>query len=100
MSDGKKLRIDTAEAHTVESVLADALQIIGAEIAKLKPGSRSLGQMDPLEAKVLSSFVDLTIKLSREQREAALGHRVEELSDDKLDLLLQEATRHLTKRQA
>lgn len=98
MSDGKRLRVDAATPHTTESVLADALQIIGDEIAKLKAAARSPGQMDPLEAKVLSSFVDLALRLSREQREANMGHRLDELSDEKLDVLLEEATKYVAKR--
>jgi len=91
----KKVRID-ADAHSVESVLADSLHVLGVEMKRLR-ATCSAG-LDVEKAKQLSLYVDLALRLSKEQRDSTMNGRLDELSDDKLDALLSEATKYAAKR--
>ena len=88
-----KVRVDATQAHTTESILADALQVIGCEVSKLKASVTGAGQLDPTEARVLGTYVDLILKLSKEQREAKFAQQLESVQMEKLGDLF-ESDRH------
>ena len=91
-----KVRVDAAE-HSPESVAEDSLQIVGNEIRRLKAEVRAGGALDLDKAKLLQIYVDLALRLAKEKRDGSMTHRLDELSDDKLDALLQDATEYVKK---
>lgn len=93
-------KVRVAASHSTDTIMDDALQIVGDEVRKLKHSCTDGGRLDPTETKVLQQLVDLAIRISKDRREASMAHSLDDLSDDKLDLLLQEATSYARKRKA
>lgn len=84
-----------SDRFSIEGILEDALQIVGAEIAKLKAQSEGDEAFDLSQSTRLAEYVKLALSVKREQRNERLEEQLEELSDEKLSTLAEEAIRHL-----
>jgi hypothetical protein len=101
MSDSPKRRIvlpkkynqiedkDVVMVPKLESLMTDALSIIGAELAHYRSKSGRGVTLDLKEARVIQAYMDSLVKMSKEAREQA---RAEDLSDLSNEELLQLAT--------
>lgn len=69
---------------TADSLMNDALSIIGSELSKYKSKSVRGVHLDPKEARIVQGYIDALAKLKKEEREAARQHDLSNLSDEEL----------------
>ena len=74
---------------TLNSLMNDALAIIGAELAQYRSKTKRGVTLDLKEARVIANYMDTLTRASKESREQA---RAEDLSDLSNEELLQLAT--------
>jgi hypothetical protein len=79
----------------IETLLSDALVVIGTELARFRAKVNRGVSLDVKEAKIVRDYVESIVKLSKEAREAA---RSEDLSNLTNEELLQLATDLLGKK--
>lgn len=75
---------------TLESLLSDALSIIGGELAQYRSKSKRGVTLDLKEARAVQGYMEALIKLSREDRERARSEDLTNLSDEELRQLATE----------
>lgn len=87
----------TTVVPTLNSLMNDALAIIGAELAQYRSKTSRGVTLDLKEARVIANYMDTLTRASKESREQA---RSDDLSDLTNDELLQLATQLASKNSA
>lgn len=101
----KRRIIVTSEPNEVvtvpklESLMTDALSIIGAELAHYRAKSKRGVTLDLKEARVIQSYMDALVKMSKEAREAARAEDLSDLTNEELLQLANEVTKRNRKRE-
>lgn len=83
----KKQEIDANNMMVVppvEALMADALSIIGNELARFRAKSNRGVSLEYKECRAVQMYMDALVKLSREERERARSEDLSNLSDDEL----------------
>jgi hypothetical protein len=98
MEDSKpnRYKLDTSNVAVVpkiESLLSDALVVIGSELARYRAKAARGASLDTHESRAVREYVECICKLSKEAREAA---RQQDLSSLTNEELLQLATEMLS----
>lgn len=75
---------------TVDTLMNDALGIIGSELARYKAKSHRGVTLDLKEARVVQGYIESLTRLKKEEREAARAHDLGNLSDEELAQLAAE----------
>ena len=75
---------------TLESLMSDALAIIGNELARYRSKSSRGVTLELKEARAVQSYMEALVKLSREDRERARAEDLTNLSDEELMTLANE----------
>jgi len=78
---------------SIETLMNDALSIIGSELASYKRKTKSGITLELKEARSVQGYMDTLIKLSKENREQIRAEDLSNLSDEELKQL---ATKLLT----
>lgn len=87
-SDGAEI------APSIPTALSEGLGVIKTELHKFKLKSRSVaGNLNPTDAKTISNYMDILIKLNREAREASKSADLDNLSTEELVKLAKELKR-------
>lgn len=83
----KHPQIDTSQVSVVpkiESLLSDALVIMGAELARYRAKVQRGSGLDLKESRCVREFIDSITKLSKESREAARAQDLSNLTNEEL----------------
>jgi hypothetical protein len=83
--------VKVSKAPQLTSIINDALSIIGSELAMYSKKTSKGIALDLKEARIVSSYMDSLVKMSREAREAQKPEHLEHLSDEELMLIAQES---------
>lgn len=89
MSNNNDYKAGNAIAFpSVDSMVADALQVVQTEILKFKSKVHQGRSLDVKEAKILQGYIKSLVELSREDRERARDADLSDVSDEELVRLL------------
>lgn len=75
---------DVTVVPQVDTLISDALSIIGAELAFYRSKAKKGLNLDLKEAKVVQSYVEALVKLNKEARESARQEDLSNLSNEEL----------------
>lgn len=75
---------DVRVVPTLNSLMSDALSIIGNELARYSAKSARGVTLDLKEARVIANYVDTLTRASKEAREQARAQDLSELSNEEL----------------
>lgn len=76
--------VKVVKAPQLNDIVNDALSIIGSELAAYSSKTKKGIMLDLKEARIVSSYMDSLVKMSREAREAQKPKELEHLSDEEL----------------
>lgn len=83
-------KIETTIVPTLESLMSDAMSIIGSELARYRQKTSRGVTLDLKEARAVQSYMESLVKLSREDRERSRSEDLTNLSDEELKQLAAE----------
>lgn len=83
---------DAVLVKSTDSLLADAKTILERELSHFRQKTRDGMMLDTGEANILTKYVDILIKLSREEREQSKYMDFSQLSDEELKKALLDIT--------
>lgn len=76
--------VKVSKAPQLNTIVNDALSIIGSELASYSSKTKRGIMLDLKEARIVSSYMDSLVKMSKEAREAQRPEQLEHLSDEQL----------------
>lgn len=76
--------VKVSKAPELNTIINDALSIIGSELASYSNKTKRGVMLDLKEARIVSSYMDSLVKMSKEAREAQKPEQLEHLSDEQL----------------
>jgi len=75
---------DVTVVPQVDTLITDALSIIGAELAHYRSKTKKGINLDMKEARIVQSYVEALVKLNKEARETARQEDLSNLSNEEL----------------
>lgn len=90
MPPNKEPKIETTIVPTLESLMSDAMSIIGSELARYRQKTSRGVTLDLKEARAVQSYMESLVKLSKEDRERTRAEDLVNLSDEELKQLAAE----------
>lgn len=76
--------VKVSKAPEVSDIINNALNIIGSELAAYSNKAKKGIMLDLKEARIVSSYMDSLVKMSKEARESQKPEQLEHLSDEQL----------------
>ena len=76
--------VRVSRAPQLNTLINDALSIIGAELSLYSSKTKKGLQLDLKEARAVQGYMDSLVKMSKEAREAQKPEHLEHLSDEQL----------------
>jgi hypothetical protein len=76
--------IKISKTPSLNTLINDALSIIGSELAYYSNKTKRGASLDLKEARIVTAYMDSLVKMSKEVREAQKPEQLEHLSDEQL----------------
>lgn len=90
MPPRREIKSEATLVPTLESLMSDALFIIGSELSRYRQKASRGVTLDLKEARAVQSYMESLVKLSKEDRERARSEDLTNLSDEELKELAKE----------
>jgi hypothetical protein len=85
-----KPELEVTVVPTLESLMSDAMSIIGSELSRYRQKTSRGVTLDLKEARAVQSYMESLVKLSKEDRERSRAEDLPNLSDEELKQLASE----------